>query len=522
MKKVWIAIFAALLFVSVFPSYQPADADAYDISTVYEPYFIVVDADHPDVAIDGLEREADARIFPASTTKILTCIVAIEETQNGGKSLSDLVTVSANAVNFGRGNSLMGLEEGDTYSLEDLLYGMMLPSGNDAAIAIAEHISGSTKDFAALMNRKAAELGMSSSHFVTVHGKHDDNHYSTARDMAKLTAYALKNELFRKIVSTGVYTASSGPRALEVVNSNRLIIDQRPTETLQNPISCLYPDAIGVKTGDTNQAGKCLIAAAKRDGVTLIAVLMGGTLNDATYDGGASDGRKDKYNAYRFQDAAKLFEHEFGVMSRTVTLQQLKESGLKTEFDITVPNAADNDPKGGVLTLRADLSDSTSLNLMEPKLRAITENAASLAEISVTTVYAPVSDGSVVGRVNYVLNGETLFSADLLATRSVKEGMAQVGTVTESPQSHTGGLIGEVNRPGNPVPDPEQSTVSCGKLHLTRVQLILWILLPIILLLLIVCLVLFAAYIRAERIKEKKRRAAKRKAKSAAHRYDSR
>ena len=513
-RKILTGALASFLAAASVAFPAPVKADEFDISTIYEPYFMVSDADNPTVALDGLEKDADLRVFPASTTKVLSCIVAIEQTEQNGKSFSDMVSVSANAVDFGRGNSLMGLEEGDSYSLEDLLYGMMLPSGNDAAIAIAEHIAGSTKAFAALMNAKAQQLGMTSSHFVTVHGKHNDDHYTTVRDMAKLTAYALKNEMFCKIVSTATYTAESGPRAIELVNSNRMLIDTPPTEKLQNPISCLYENCIGVKTGDTTQAGKCLIAAARKEGITLIAILYGGTLGDSSYDAGASDSRRDPYNAYRFQDAKRLFEYEFNKMERSVTLQELKQSGLQTEFEIRVPNAIIDDPNGGILTVRADLADSMTMNLMEPKLRAILDNAATLAETSITNSYAPIADGSVVGRVSYVYNGETLFSADLLATRSVKEGMAQVNMTTDAPQAISGGLIGDVNRP-NAVSEEPESTVGCGNLQLSGKQLILWILLPIILLLLIVCLIMFALYLRAERIK-RERRAARKRAKQRA------
>ncbi len=510
------AVFLAFLFSAAI-LFSPATtaSDGFNIDSIYEPYFILVDADNPSVSIDGLERDADLQVEPASTTKVLTAIVAIEQTLNNGGTLNDMATVSAKAVDFGRGNSLMGLEEGDTFSLIDLLYGMMLPSGNDAAIAIAEHVAGSTDKFAELMNAKAKELGMNSSHFVTVHGKHDTNHYSTVRDMAILTAYALKNETFRDIVSTASYTTTSGNRKLTVLNSNRLLVDLEPTEKLPNPISCLYEYAIGVKTGDTTQAGKCLIAAAKKEGITLIAVLFGGTLNDESYDSWASDGRKDKYNAYRFQDAKKLFEHVFQKLERTVSLSDLKAAGLQTEFSVPIPNAISNDPYGGILVAKADVSEDFTIKLMEPKMKTVMESASSLADVSITNNYAPISDRSVIGKVSYVYNGETLFSADLIATRNVKEGTAQIDIASDDnqPQMHAGGLISDVQ------PDENVSTITgCGKL--TQQQMILLILVPVILLLLITCVVMFAVYLRAERIREEKRRKAmeaKRRAKQRSH-----
>lgn len=518
LKKAFASLISFLILITFIPSCSFADNDSFDIDSIYEPYFILVDADNPEVSYAGLEREADLQVEPASTTKILTAIVAIEQTLNSGKSLNDLVRVSANAVNFGRGNSLMGLEEGDAFSILDLLYGMMLPSGNDAAIAIAEGVAGSTSAFADLMNAKAQELNMTHSHFVTVHGKHNDNHYTTVRDMALLTAYALKNETFCDIVKCPKYTTKSGNREITVVNSNRLLIDTEPTESLPNPISCLYSEAIGVKTGDTTQAGKCLIAAAKKEGVTLIAVLFGGTLNDSTYNSGASDSRKDKYNAYRFQDAIKLFEFAFAKMERSVTLKELTNAGLQTQFQITVPNAIDSDPNHGVLIIRADFPDSYSINFMEPKLRAALDNAPSLADVNITNSYAPISEGSVVGKVNYVLNGETLFSADLIATRNVKEGIAQVSTATDKPQVHTGGLISSVTLE----PEPEKESFNCGSFSMNSTQLILWILLAVILLILIVIIIAFALYLRKEQIRKEKRRKAlaKKKAKQDSRYYE--
>lgn len=507
-------VFAAYLW-AVVPS--STKADSFNLDDVYEPYFIVSDADDPTTALYGLERDADLRVEPASTTKILSCIVAIEETEKSGRSLDDMATISAKAVDFNKGNSLMGLEEGDTFSLRDLLYGMMLPSGNDAAIAIAEHVAGDTSKFAELMNAKAAELGMTHSHFVTVHGKHNSDHYTTVRDMALLTAYALKNEMFCDIVATPKYKTTSGNRELTVLNSNRMLIDAEPTEKLTNPISCLYEYAIGVKTGDTTQAGKCLVAAARKEGITLIAVLYGGTLNDETYDPYASDNRRDKFNARRFQDAAQLFDYVFDTMEQTVTLQELKDAGMQTEFTIDIPNAIDTDPNNGVLVARADLSDTFTMKLMAPKLRTILESAPSLAEVSITNNYAPISEGSVVGKVSYVFNGETLLAVDLLATRNVKEGLAQVAEAptqsigtTEAPQSHSGGLIADV-KPANTVSEESGKALSCGNAKLSTQQLVLLILLPILLVLLFLCFILFILYVRNENKKRKKREALRRK-----------
>ncbi len=501
MKRL-IAICISLLFVlTVIPYPRAAQADSFNLDSIYEPYFILVNADNPTVAYKGIEKEADKQVFPASTTKILSCIVALE---NG--NLDDMVTVSAKAVDFGRGNSLMGLEEGDTYSMRDLLYGMMLPSGNDAAIAIAEHIAGSTNAFADMMNEKATALGMTHSHFVTVHGKQNDNHYTTVRDMALLTAYALKNETFRQIVSTKTYVAQSGPRPLELLNSNRMLVDTPPTETLPEPATCLYDYASGVKTGDTTAAGKCLVAAAQRDGITMIAVLYGGTLNDPEYNPGASDQRRDKFNVARFQDAIKMFDYAFSEMTCTLTVEDLVSYGMPVEFEVNISNASENDSQGGVLKVRADLAMDTTLTMMQPTLDAMRANMAAIANPTFTNIYAPIGADSIIGSVAYSYNGQILLSANLLATRSVKEGTGQVDISQQTSSSDGIDLIGEANTPTVTVTtEPEGG---CGVPQDLRWVLIV---LPIIFVLLILCVTMFIVYLNAES-KRRKREAARRKA----------
>ncbi len=503
MKRIAAVCLSLLFFLAAVPALRSAKADTPNLD-IYEPYYILVNANNPTVSYQGIEQDADKQVYPASTTKILSCIIALE---NG--NLDDMVSVSEKAVDFGRGNSLMGLEAGDTYSMRDLLYGMMLPSGNDAAIAIAEHIAGSTDAFATMMNEKAQTLGMTHSHFVTVHGKQNENHYTTVRDMARLTAYALnespKSKEFRTIVGTTSYTASTGPRALSFVNSNRMLVDMPATETLEKPISCLYENAIGVKTGDTNAAGKCLIAAAEKEGVTLIAVLYGGTLNDPDYNDGWSDGRKDKYNARRFQDAAALFDYAFNDMTSTMTVQDLVDLGMPIEFEVSISNASDNDSQGGVLKVRADLALDTTITLMKPTLDGMKANMKAVANPTFTSIYAPIGDGAIIGSVVYSYNGQVLLSANLLATRSVKEGTAQIDV--EQQTSSTGvSLIGSANTTAVTV--ESESDGGCGVPQNLRWVLIV---LPIIFVLLILCVTMFIVYLNAE-AKRRKREAARRKA----------
>ena len=530
MKRTLSLLFAALLIVALIPfaRIETAHADSFDLNSIYEPYFILVNADTPAVSYRGIEKEADKRVFPASTTKILTCIIALEK-----GNLDDMVSVSAKAVDFGRGNSLMGLEEGDQYSLRDLLYGMMLPSGNDAAIAIAEHIAGSTDAYAELMNQKASEIGMTNSHFVTVHGKQNENHYTTVRDMAILTAYALnqspKSSEFREIVGAKTYTAESGPRARPLVNSNRMLVDTPSSEDLPNPISCLYPDAIGVKTGDTNAAGKCLIAAAERSGVTLIAVLFGGTLGDSEYNDGWKPAQKDKYNVKRFNDAAALFDYAYNDMNRSVSVSELVENGMPVSFDVTISNAAADDSQGGVLKAKADLSLDSVLSVMVPDPSTKTADIKIESNPMFTNVYAPIGEGTVVGSVTYTYNGKPLVTANLLAERSVKEGTAQTQILPVDPEPtgnnaipQQSSLIGDANVS---TLNPDEATVvpdSAGGCGIPSDMRWLPIVLAVVFVLLVVIIILYILYLRAEakRRRAAARRRAKQRAREQRNNYD--
>lgn len=200
------------------------------------------------------EKNAYKKTAMASTTKILTCIIALENS-----SKSDIVTVSQKASNIS--GSCLGLNKNTKISMNDLLYGLMLRSGNDCAIAIAEHISGSVEDFSNLMNQKAFELGLFDSNFVTPHGLDNENHYTTAYDLALLTNYALKNPNFKKIVSTKKASISYNNSTFEISNTNELL----------GNLDGVY----GVKTGFTFEAGRCLVTACKQDNLDIIVVVLG-------------------------------------------------------------------------------------------------------------------------------------------------------------------------------------------------------------------------------------------------------
>ena len=210
------------------------------------------------------EKNADERRYPASMTKVMTALVVLEHAD-----LSDTVTMEeSDFAGLPVDSSMADFQPGETLTVEQLLYGLLLPSGNEASYALARHVAGSPEAFAQLMNDKAAELGCTGTHFVNPCGLHDPNHYTTARDMYRIVCAAMLDEDFARIVSTPTYEmpATNLQPAREIENSNELL----------HPESVAYLEcATGVKSGNTAEAGRCLAASATQDGLTLYSVVMG-------------------------------------------------------------------------------------------------------------------------------------------------------------------------------------------------------------------------------------------------------
>ena len=207
------------------------------------------------------------RMYPASTTKILTAYLAIKY-----GNLSDVVTISDNAVNLASDSSKCGLQAGDQMTLQDLLYGLMLRSGNDAAIAIAEHISGSVEAFVDLMNQEAAKLGATGSHFMNPNGLPDENHYTTVYDMYLIFKEAIKYELFVDIVSCASYTANYTDNAGNPVEKAWNSTNRYLTGAKKKPQSVTV---FGGKTGTTGAAGYCLVLYSKNEtGHDMVSVVF--------------------------------------------------------------------------------------------------------------------------------------------------------------------------------------------------------------------------------------------------------
>lgn len=238
---------------------------------LYSEACILIDADSGKVLYGKNEKK---RMYPASTTKIMTLMLAL-----GRGKLNEVVTVPASAGKVPADSSLVPLTVGEQMPFVDLLYGLILRSGNDAANAVATLTSGSVDKFVVAMNKKAQALGMDGTHYVNPHGYHDPDHYTTAADMALLTRKALQNEKFRKIVTAKSYTmaATAKRKALTLNNAYDIL---KPSS------ASYYPYAFGVKTGSTSAAGYCYVGAAEKNGKTLICVLLncGGVKGDKWVD----------------------------------------------------------------------------------------------------------------------------------------------------------------------------------------------------------------------------------------------
>lgn len=300
------------------------------------------------------------RLTMASTTKIMTTVLTLES----GDLDTEFVVDSEAVMTEG---SSMGLVEGDIVSKRDLCIGMLLPSGNDAANCAAVRVGGSRESFADMMNAKAAKLGLTSTHFVTPSGLHDDDHYSTASDMALLAAYALKNPDFRKICSSKSMKLTFGnpPYNRWLTNTNKLL--------------SRYDGCIGVKTGFTDEAGRCLVSAAERNGITLVCV----TLN-----------APDDWN-----DHEKLLDYGFSVTERT-------ELGEKSFAVQTAGGDKDS------------ISLVTSRNITVPKINGKTPDVTFSAAVP-QIVYAPVIKGEELGKLTVLSGGRVIDEIPLISAEEL-------------------------------------------------------------------------------------------------------
>lgn len=321
------------------------------------------------------EKNAHEQRPMASTTKITTALIALEK----GK-LTDVVTASKRAADTGE--SSIGLKEGEKLTLEDLLYAMLLPSANDAAVAIAEHIGGSVENFAQMMNDKAKELGLADTHYVTPNGLHNKEHYTSAYDLALVAREALKNPQFRQIVSTKkrVIPGNDGqPRVL--INKDKLLDD--------------YQYAIGVKNGYTRQAGNCLVGAAEKNGLTLIAVVM-----------------KSKH---MYDEVPELFDYGF----ENFQLMKVASRG-ELVHKVNVLNGT-----------KKQVQVICSQDVFIPVKPAETGNVTKKVAL-VNTLQAPIKPGFKAGFLEVFLNNASFTKVDLLTSEGAEVPHSFIGTLWET------------------------------------------------------------------------------------------
>lgn len=271
-NKALVLALLCLILAAVYPAVPVMASPAGPPSPVGEAA-LLMDAAGGQVLYS---KNADQRMYPASTTKIMTALVALEKS-----SLADMVTVSERAAKVG--GTRIGLQPGEQVKMEHLLYVLMLSSANDAAVAIAEHVGGSVPGFAGLMNARAREIGASRTHFVNPSGMPDKDHYTTARDLALISRVAMRNETFRRIVRTVNYKVARKenmqPEVLEKVRKLERVYGP-VQEDFFNHNKLLwhnyygYRGANGIKTGYTVDAGQCIAASARRGDRELIAVVL--------------------------------------------------------------------------------------------------------------------------------------------------------------------------------------------------------------------------------------------------------
>ena len=332
------------------------------------------------------EKNMDEAHYPASITKIMTTLLALE---NG--NLSDMVTFSDDAINNTEGSGI-ARDYGEQMTLEQCLYGVMLESANECAYAVAEHVGGTVENFVDMMNAKAKELGCTNTHFANPHGLQDENHYTTAHDMALIAQAAYQNETFRIIIGTKMYTIPpTNKHAEETVLRNHH--DMLCTYHNANR-KYLYPYCVGGKTGYTATANSTLVTYAEKDGMTLICVVM------------------DTQSPNQFIDTVNLFDYAFD--------------------NFQVLNVAENDTNYSAETT----VDNGNLNNIAPFVELdkdaviVLPKTAEFSDTSSSVEYND-SDPEIAGSITYTYAGRNVGKADIKTTGVVVEGYAFDNESTE-------------------------------------------------------------------------------------------
>lgn len=304
-------------------------------------------------------KNENTRRKMASTTKIMTAIIIIENC-----NLDETIEISKKAA--GTGGSRLGLKTGDKITIRDLLYGLMLRSGNDAAVALAEHTSGNVENFTELMNQKSVNLGLKNTHFETPHGLDSDEHYTTAYELAILSNYALNNKIFAQIVGTKSYTVTINGYPKQLSNTNELLGN--------------FNGIYGIKTGFTNGANRCLVTACKRGNMDIICVVLG------------ADTKK-----FRTQDSIKLINYIFDNF-QPVDIKKV----IDTDFENWKKDNLNKIVVNKATTQNIDLRIENIENLTIP-IRKDLINSITITIDFPLYLESPVSANSKLGNINVLV-----------------------------------------------------------------------------------------------------------------------
>ena len=335
------------------------------------------------------EKNSDEAHYPASITKIMTTLLALE---NG--NLSDMVTFSDDAINNTEGSGI-ARDYGEQMTLEQCLYGVMLESANECAYAVAEHVGGTVENFVDMMNAKAKELGCTNTHFANPHGLQDENHYTTAHDMALIAQAAYQNETFRIIIGTKMYTIPpTNKHAEETVLRNHH--DMLCTYHNANR-KYLYPYCVGGKTGYTATANSTLVTYAEKDGMTLICVVM------------------DTQSPNQFIDTVNLFDYAFD----NFQVLNVSENDTNYSAETTVDNG--------------NLNNIAPFVELDKDAVIVLPKTAEFSDTSSSVEYND-SDPEIAGSITYTYAGRNVGKADIKTTGVVVEGYAFDNESTEEEQ----------------------------------------------------------------------------------------
>ncbi len=333
------------------------------------------------------EHNIHEQLYPASLTKIMTALLTLENCE-----MDEVVTVTQSALNsVSPQSSIAGLKVDEELTVHDLLICLLIPSGNDAANVLAEHIGGSVSAFIDIMNERAAELGCENTNYVNASGLHDESHYTTAYDILLVLLEAQKYELFNEITASARMTIPATNISDErAFNNTNYLLSSHVTSKY------LYDYAIGTKTGRTTPAGNCLVATAEKDGITLISVILGA--DTVTADNGTT-------NIRSFSETKSLFNWGYKKFSyRTV----VNSTDAITEVPVALAEAKDY-----VILTPSD------------KVQAFVHNSVddSAFEIKYTVdenIVAPVNQGDVLGKLRVVYDGDVIGALDLVAMNNVE------------------------------------------------------------------------------------------------------